>query len=106
MKDDSGAYAVFAEQGSCASKTTAATIIDVIAILPDFDGQAADAISAHTQVKMQDAPRLLRIPKSDCPDFWIRLPRPTLKIQWFFMNEIFSDIHLLGSCEKHFSRKS
>ena len=52
MKDDSGAYAVFTEQGSSASQMTAAKVTDVIARLPDCDGQAADAISAYTQVKM------------------------------------------------------
>ena len=39
------------------------------------EGQAADAVSAYTQVKMEDAPSLLKIPKSECPDIWIRLPR-------------------------------
>ena len=38
--------------------------MDVIARLPDCDGQAADAVSAYTQVKLEDAPRLLKIPKS------------------------------------------
>ena len=42
---------------------------------PCRDGQAADAVSAYTQVKLEDAPRLLRIQKSECPDVWIRLPR-------------------------------
>ena len=46
---------------------TAAKDIDVIARLPDFDGQAADAISAFSQVSMEGAPKLLRIPKSECP---------------------------------------
>ena len=49
--------------------------MDVIAKLPDCDGQAAESISAYTQIKMEDAPKLLRIPKSECLDFWIRLPR-------------------------------
>ena len=69
---------------------------------PDCDGQAADAIPAYTQVKMEDAPRLFRIPKSECPDVWIRLPRhkcpnhgQTLKVKLFLLNEIYSDIHLL-----------
>ena len=44
MKDDSGGYAVFTEQGSSASQMTAAKVMDVIARLPDCDGQAADAI--------------------------------------------------------------
>ena len=35
----------------------------------------ADAVSSYTQVKMEDAPKLLKIPKSECPDIWIRLPR-------------------------------
>ena len=74
-EDDSGAYAVFTEQGSSASQMTAAKEMDVIARLPDCDGQAADAVSACTQVNLEDAPRLLKIPESECQDIWIRLPR-------------------------------
>ena len=74
VKDDSEAYAVFTEQGSSASQMTTAKVMDVIAKLPDCVGQAADAVSAYTQVKMEDAPRLFRIPKSKCPAVWIRLP--------------------------------
>ena len=46
VKDDSGAYAVFSEQGSSASRMTAAKIMSVIARSPNCDGQAADAVSA------------------------------------------------------------
>ena len=53
---DSGAYAFFFWTGlSSASQMTAAKVMDVIAICLDCDGQAADAISAYTQVKMEDA---------------------------------------------------
>ena len=75
VKDDSGSYAVFTEQGSSASQMTAATVMDIISRLPSCAGQAADAVSTYTQVKMEDAPTLLKIPKSECPDIWIRLPR-------------------------------
>ena len=75
VEDDSGSYAVFTEQGSSASQMTAAKIMDIISRLPGCDGQAADAVSAYTQVKMEDAHKLLKIPKSECPDIWIRLPR-------------------------------
>ena len=51
VKDDSGSYAVFTEQGSSASQMTAAKIMDIISRLPGCDGQAADAVSAYTQVK-------------------------------------------------------
>ena len=55
--------AVFTEQGSSASQMTAAKIMDIISRLPGCDGQAADAASAYTQVKLEDAPKLLKIPK-------------------------------------------
>ena len=70
-KDDSGADAMFTEQGSSASQTTAAKMMDVIARLPGCDGQAADAISDFSQVQLENALRLLKIPKermSTCLD--------------------------------------
>ena len=61
VKDDSGSYAVFTEQGSSASQMTAAKVMDIISRLPGCAGQAADAVSAKTQVKMKDAHKLLKI---------------------------------------------
>ena len=75
VKDDSGSYAAFTEQGSSASQMTAAKVMDIISRLPGCEGQAADAVSAYIQVKMEDAHKLLQIPKSESPDIWIRLPR-------------------------------
>ena len=60
VKDDSAAYGVFTEHGSSASQMTAATEMDAIAKLPSCDGQASDAVSAYTQVKMEDARKLLK----------------------------------------------
>ena len=62
VKDDSGSYAVFTEQGSSASQMTAAKIMDIISRLPGFDGQAADALSDYTQVKIEDAHKLIKVP--------------------------------------------
>ena len=75
VKDDSGAYAVFTEHGPSASQMIAAKIMDVIARLPNCNGQAADAVSAYSQAKLEDAPKLLKIPEAECPDVWIRRPR-------------------------------
>ena len=61
--------------------------MDIISTLPGCDGQAADAVSANTQVKMEDAPKLLKIPKSECPDIWIRLPRHKWPKSWFSMQD-------------------
>ena len=60
----------------------------------DCDGQAADAVSAYAQVNWRtDAPRLLKILQSECPDIWIRLPRHKCLKK-----------HLLVSCGKDSSK--
>ena len=82
VKDDSGSYAVFTEQGSSASQMTAAKVMDIMSRLAGCAGRAADAVSAYTQVKMEDDPQLLKIPKSECPDIWIRLPRHKWPKSW------------------------
>ena len=52
VKDDSGSYAVFTEQGVSVSQMTAAKVMDIISRLPPgCAGQAADAVPAYTQVK-------------------------------------------------------
>ena len=62
-------------------------VMDVISKLPGCAGQAADAVSAYTQVKMEDAPLLLKIPKSECPDNWIRLPKHRWPKSWSSMED-------------------
>ena len=64
VKDNSGSCALFTERGSSASQMTAAKIMDIISRLLGCDGQAADGVSPYTQVKMEDAHKLLKIPKS------------------------------------------
>ena len=96
VKDNSGSYAVFTEQGSSASQMTAAKIMDIISRLPGCDGQAADAVSAYTQVKMEDAHKLFLIPKSECPEHLDSSTEtqmalnhgPLWKIQSFFLSGI------------------
>ena len=61
---------------------TAANVMDIISRLPGCAGQAAVAVSANTQLKMEDAPKLLKIPKPECPDIWIRLPRHKWPKSW------------------------
>ena len=95
VKDDSGSYAVFTEQGSSASQMTAAEVMDIISRFPVCSSQAADAVSANTQVKTEDAPKFSKIPKSYCPDNRFVYhdtngPNhgPVSKTQTFLLNEI------------------
>ena len=70
---------------------TAAKVMDNYIQTFRMSDQAADAVSAYTQVKMEDAPTLLKIPKSECPDVWIRLPRHKWPKSW----EIIEDFVVL-----------
>ena len=70
-----------------ANESTRMRMGDIISRLPGCDGQAADAVSANTQVKMEDAHKLLKIPKSECPDIWIRLPRHKWPKSWSSMED-------------------
>ena len=96
MKDDPGSYAVFTERGSPASQVTAAKVMDIISRLSGCAGQAADAVSAYTQVKMEDAPKLLKkFPNRNVQTFGFvyhdtngQNHGPVWKIQSFLLNEI------------------
>ena len=104
-KDDSGAYAVFT---ASASQMTAAKVIDVIARVHDFAGQAADAVSSYTQVKMEDAPRLFkntnvrvsRYMDTSSTTQFAQIMVPTLKTLWFISIEICTVTRSLASCGK------
>ena len=67
---------------------SAAKVMGVIARMPGCAGQAADVVSACTQIEMEDAPRLLQIPKCECPD----LSRHKWPKSWY--------TRLLASCGK------
>ena len=105
VKDDSGSYAVFTEQGSSASQMRAAKVMDIISRLPGCTGQAADGVSAKTQVKMKDAPKLLKkkIPNRNVQTFGFVYHDtnglnhgPIWKTQSFLLSEIFMVILLAG----------
>ena len=48
--------------------------LGTISKLPGMTCEASVAVSAYTQVKMTDAPRLLSLPKEQFPNVWIRIP--------------------------------
>ena len=84
VKDDSGSYAVFTEQGWSASQMTAAKVKEDTARPPGYREQATDATS-YTQVKMENAPTLLKILKSE--NFWRRLPKHKWAKSWSSMED-------------------
>ena len=66
---------------------SAAKVMDIVSSLPGCDGQAAIAVSSYTHVKMEDAHKLLKIPKPECPDIWIRLSRHKWPKSWSSMED-------------------
>ena len=50
VKDDSGSYAVFTEQGSSASQTTAAKVMDIISRLPGVQDKQLKEFGVGTNV--------------------------------------------------------
>ena len=75
LKDDSGNYAVFTEQGASAPHMTEADVEDVISRFPGCSGQSSGAVSAYTHVKLKDTPELLYVSEEDCSKNWIRLQK-------------------------------
>lgn len=74
VKDIDGYYAVLSEQGTSSSHMAATRFIDAIARLPGCDGEDPDAMSAYTQVKLDNVSRFLG---KGCQfiDTWVSLPR-------------------------------
>ena len=114
VKDDSGAHAVFAEQGSSASQMTAAKVMDVIARLPDCDGQAADAISALHPSKigrmLQDR---LKIESQHVQKYGFVFHDTNgqhhgkiFKTPLFLLSETYTEAHLLAYCGRGNSKKN
>ena len=111
VKDDSGSYVVFTEQGSSASQMTAAKAMDIISRLLGCARQAADAEFAYAEVKMVDAPKLLKIPKSECPDMDVYHDTSgpnhgrVWKTQSFFLNDICTEKFLIGNACQYIVKK-
>ena len=68
------------ESVACPSQSgsLALTSITFAAVICDSDEPCSVKTAwapEYTQVKLEDTPRLLRIPMSECPDVWVRLPR-------------------------------
>ena len=93
---DSGAHAVFPEQGSSASQMTAAKVMDVSARLLDCDGQTADVISARPGKNGGCSKTIFKFPNQNVRTFGYVYHDtsclnhgPVWKTQSFLLSEIF-----------------
>ena len=81
LKDETGHFAVFTEQGTSASQLAAAKYIDAIARMPGCAGGDSDAVGAYTQVALDEVADLGLDPKS-IVDTWISLPYDQRPASW------------------------
>ena len=88
VKDNSGSYAVFTEQGSSASQMTAAKIMDIISRLPDCDGQAAGrSISLYPRKNGRCSQIIENSKNRSVQTFGFRLPRHNWPKSWSSMED-------------------
>ena len=77
MKGDSGSHAVCTQQGSPASHVRVAKVLDVISRLP-----GCARVSAYSQVKMEDVPKLLGLSEAESSTIWIILSKSLHPRAW------------------------
>ena len=87
VKDDSGSYAVCTEQGSSASQMTAAKVMDVY-----VKASRMFRTSSRCSIRLYPGQNgrctnVIEIPKSECPDIWIRLPKHKWPKSWSNMED-------------------
>ena len=87
VKDDSGAYAVFTEQGSSASQNDSRKSHGHYTHTSRMFRSSSWCSIRWYSGKMEDAPTLLKIPMSKCPDIWIRLPKHGWPKSWSSMKD-------------------
>ena len=82
VKDDSGAYAMFTEQGSSASQMTASKVMDVIPKITSFcNKKKPNATSTYTHIK-KTLQGCEKIPRFKYPNMYIRFPRHNWPTSW------------------------
>ena len=87
VRDETGFYAVFSEQGTSASHLAAAKFLDAVARMPGMAGGDSDAVGAYTQVVLDDMEECenvetwISLPKDRRPDSWAKYDDPVCKLR-------------------------
>ncbi len=74
VKDETGSFAVFSEQGTRASLMAAAKLLDAFARMPGCEGEHSDAVGGYTQITWEEAAQLLGL---DVRNVGFHSPKPS-----------------------------
>lgn len=82
VRDESGFYAVFTEQGTSASHMAGGKFLDALARMPGMEGQISDAVSAYTQVELPDElETYITLPPRRRPKEWEAFDDPVCRLR-------------------------
>ena len=84
VKDETGHFAVFSEQGTSASQMSAAKFLDATARCPGCKGEDSDAVGAYAQVILKD---IAKVKGVEHITTWITLPRNRRPAWWSKFSE-------------------
>lgn len=84
VRDNDGYYTVFSEPGTSSSHMAATKFLDAIARMPDCDGEDSDAMSAYTQVKLDEIGKN-RGKGHEFVDTWVSLPKANIPTRFLHM---------------------
>ena len=102
MKDEAGLNAVFSEQGTAASHTSAAKVLDAIARLPGCSGEDADATGAYTQAELLGEETWVALPSHKWPEEWHKkFKRPVVRLKLSLYGHPLAGLYWEKHCHKH-----
>ena len=82
VRDETGFYAVFSEQGTSASHLAAAKFLDAIARMPGHAGGDSDATGAYTQSVLKGPKTYITLPRDRWPAHWHgKYERPVVELR-------------------------
>ena len=108
VRDESGFFAVYSEQGTSASHQSAAKFLDAIARFPNCSGEDSDAQSAYTQVLLEDmiadgshVETWITLPVNRRPKSWDSIEDPVCRLRLNLYGHPLAGLYWEKHCHKH-----
>ena len=100
VKDETGFYAVFSEQGTSASHLAAAKFLDAIARMPGNNGEDSDAVGAYTQAELGGEETWISLPYARRPKAWQKFAEPVCRLRLNLYGHPLAGLYWEKHCQK------
>ena len=81
VRDETGFFAVFSEQGTSAAHQAAAKFLDALARMPGNSGADSDAVGAYTQAELGGVETWISLPRHRQPASWANIQDPVCRLR-------------------------